>query len=713
MRLQALLRQILSNSIIATVTKRQAFLFISVIVFVLSVALVFLEPLRTVQWKIEDLFFRARPVSTQITIIAIDDKSLSPEGGLGRFRDWPRSYYADLIRKINPFKPAVVAFDLDFRNPSQGMSGAALKQITEANLLETVRQYQGEVHPDDADFNRTLSEGGPVVLTSSLLYSERLEEDATILKEPAGVAGPIFKGDKISVGYKDVLRDRDGVLRRFAPKVRMNATDLFNFPATIVKSSAQAASLPDTESGEQIRIAYNARPFSYTMIPFVDVLKGSFDPKSIEGKIVLVGATASILQDIHSTPTSRDFMAGVEVNANMVQQLMEGRSLNEQGLVSLIVLLALISFGATLAFLKLSLRGLLITFGAAVFLYPVAAFALYQQGMALNVVYPEMALVSCAIAVLWYRNKTEFREKAEIKRAFAHYVSPVVVDELAKNPDSLKLGGSRKQITVLFSDIVGFTTLSERLSPEDTVALLNDYLTAMTEVIFSHGGTLDKYQGDAIMALFGAPLDDEHHAVNAGQAALGMRRALVGLHEKWNTLPELPFKDELIQLDFRVGMATGPAVIGNVGSEKRFDYTAIGDIVNLGSRLESINRKYGTHILVDKTTFITITNNHNPFVFRKLDTVRVKGKRQETELFEIVTFLDTVTAEVKTMLDDFENGRILYTQRNFMDARQYFESALQHVPDDGPSRIFLNRCNFFIRKPPSLDWSAVIELTEK
>jgi adenylate cyclase len=399
--------------------------------------------------------------------------------------------------------------------------------------------------------------------------------------------------------------------------------------------------------------------------------------------------------------------------ANMVQQIFEGKLMKEQGTFSLWMVLFVMSVGGALVLSFISLRLLIVLFAIVLVGFPALAYGMYQTGTVMNIVYPETAWIFVGMASLWYRNKTELRAKREIKKAFAHYVSPVVVNELVKNPDSLKLGGKRQQISVMFSDIVGFTTLAEKLSPEDTVALLNDYLTAMTEVVFSYHGTLDKYQGDAIMALYSAPLDDPHHAVNACSTALGMRMALVTLHEKWNSIPQLPMKDKLIGLDFRVGIATGPAVIGNVGSEKRFDYTAIGDIVNLGSRLESINRKYGTRVIVDKGTFTSVTENHNPFIFRKLDTVRVKGKEKETEIFEVVGFAENATVETKAMLDDFENGRILYTQRNFIEAKQYFEAALARVKDDGPSQIYRNRCNFYLRKPPGREWSPVVNLEEK
>jgi len=721
------------------VKKTHIKLIIALAIFLIIIGLATWNPLQVVQWKVTDLFFRGKPPSDLITIIAIDDKSLSPEAGLGRFKDWPRSYYAQLLRAFAKNNPKVAAFDLDFRQKSRGMS--------ELRLIQLLRDYERFVataggaqygwhtllkrfepqadsaeltHPDDVDFQKAIDESNfPVALSSELILSEEPSGD----QFPAnrGAIEPIFKGANAEVGFRNVLRDRDGVLRRFQPWVEKMPF----FPLAISNAYAlgkeqiapdayiagAASSTGTSESQEPIR--YTAKPFSYRTISFYDALRGNYEPEAIAGKIVLVGATARVLQDFHLTPTSRDAMPGVEINANIVQQILDAKFSREQGSISLFILLAVFTLGGSFIFFKLTLRASVLIFAAILIGYPAAAFALYQTGTVLNVIYPEIAWLFTALGTLWYRNQTEFREKRALKKAFAHYVSPVVVNEIAKNPAALKLGGNRKPVSVMFSDIVGFTTLAEKLSPEDTVALLNDYLTAMTEVVFEYHGTLDKYQGDAIMALFGAPLDDHHHAMNACHTALAMRKALVTLHEKWNSVPQLPFKDELIKLDFRVGIATGPAVIGNVGSEKRFDYTAIGDIVNLGSRLESVNKKYGTHIIVDKNTFMAVTENRNPFVFRKLDTVRVKGKAQETEIFEVAALAENATSDMKSMLDDFENGRMLYTQRNFGEAKQYFEAALAKFPNDSPSQIYRNRCAFYLRKPPGREWEAVVGLEEK
>lgn len=691
--------------------KTKSALTLGILVLAVSAIIAWFSPLQTIQWKISDLFFKGRGASNLITIIAIDETSIGPDSGLGRFKDWPRSYYSQLLRAIGPKAPAVIAFDLDFREASHGISSLRLQQLLREyervageggnlNWPSLLKKFEDpKDHPDDIDFQKAIDESPvPVVLTSTLAFNE----DGSV----KSVIAPIFLGPNVIVGYKNVMRDRDGVLRRFMPKaVGPDGQELQSFAAAI------ASKKPDIE--DQILINYAAKPFSFRQISFVDLLAGNYDKSDIEGKIVIVGATANILQDFHPTPTGSEAMPGVEINANVVQQLKEGISVSEQGKFSLFALLIILSIIGSFVLLVAPIHYFVWIFSVVLLALPAAAYGFYQTGFVMNVVYPEITWIFAGIAVLIYRNKTELRANREIKRAFAHYVSPVVVNELVKYPAALKLGGKREQISVLFSDIVGFTSFAEKLSPEDTVAVLNDYLTAMTEVVFGYNGTLDKYQGDAIMALFGAPLIDEHHTVNACHAALGMRRALTSLHEKWNLLPEFPLKEDLIRLDFRVGIATGPAVVGNVGSEKRFDYTAIGDIVNLGSRLEGVNKKYGTHVIVDKNTFTAVTENHNPFIFRKLDTVRVKGKAHETEIFEVYSLAENVTSDTRVMLDDFENGRILYTQRNFAEAKQYFDAALEKVPGDGPSSIYVNRCKFFLRKPPSLDWSPVVNLEEK
>lgn len=689
-------------------------------VFVLIGALVLWNPLQVIQWKLTDLFFINREVSDEITIIGIDDYSRSPEANLGPFRDWPREYYARLLDVIKKYEPAVVAFDLQFPSASKGMSEFRIQQILRAsergenvnwyNLLSLFEPGEGKItHPDDVAFQEALDESTTIIMPANLIVSNLKESNSVEpLADDLELVPSIFSGENIVQGYSRTLIDRDGVLRRFQPRFKTHN----HFSTAIYEAFVQnqsSLSLPQ----EPVRINYTGAPFEYRKISFADILTGQFNSEHIQGKIVLVGVYSTALQDFRETPTDSQPMFGVEIHANIIQQLIEGRMLGEMGKFATLLLVLVLSIGGALLFMRLSLRAMLILFGAGIVFYPTLAFAAHQIGYQPNVVYPVLAWAATFGGALWYRNVTEFKEKRQITDAFSHYVSPVIVQEIAKNPENLQLGGKRQRISIMFSDIVGFTSISEKLSPEETVALLNSYLDAMSEVIFGFQGTLDKFQGDAIMAMFGAPLHDDHRAVNACHTALGMRKVLANLHERWNQVVKVSRKELLTKLDFRVGIATGDAVIGNVGSKKRFDYTAIGDIVNLGSRLESINRKYGTQVIVDKNTFTEITSNHNPFIFRKLDMVRVKGKEEVTEIFELVALKEQLKEDMKTMLDDFENGRILYTQRNFAEAKQYFEAALNHFPHDGPSSIYLNRCAFFIRKPPARTWDAVVDMEEK
>lgn len=699
---------------------------------VLGLAVLFIHPFSTLQNSISDLFFSPKNVQSPITIVAIDEKSISPEGQLGRFKDWPRTYYAQALRELNKYDPAVVGIDLDFRDRSRGISAQRLQQFTDLkksgirsdidwnSIIALFMQDSGaaSTHPDDVELQKTLLETKRVVLIEPLFTTTATpvvvaEGSQGVLPSVNGTITPIFSGASIVSGFNNAFYDPDGVVRHFLSV--LGSEKSFSYVLAQQYAQAQGKSLLETSFNDETfyRIRYLAEAGqSFNTVSFIDVVNGKVDAGLIKNHIVIIGGTAGILNDIAQTPTGSNAMPGVEILATATQQILDNFVMQESGIVWRVVSLLLLLVIAVL-FLQLSLSyfaGLCI---ALLVVLPLAGYIAYQDGLVLDVLHPLIALIVTALIVLWYRNKTELKAKRAIKNAFAHYVSPLVVNQLAKDPSQLALGGSRQTITVLFSDIVGFTTLSEKLTPEDTVALLNDYLTAMTDVIFEFGGTLDKYQGDAIMALFGAPLADKNHAANAVQCALRMRQALVSLHDKWAAIANLPFKEELTQLDFRVGIATGPAVIGNVGSQKRFDYTAIGDIVNLGSRLESINRKYGTRIIVNKGTFTTITENSNPFACRKLDVVRVKGKSIETEIFEVVGLHDSFNADMKAMLDDFENARVMYTERNFAGAKEAFRAILERFPEDGPSSIYKNRCEFFMRKPPNIDWSPIVNLEEK
>ncbi|MBI5966515.1 MAG: adenylate/guanylate cyclase domain-containing protein [Deltaproteobacteria bacterium] len=317
--------------------------------------------------------------------------------------------------------------------------------------------------------------------------------------------------------------------------------------------------------------------------------------------------------------------------------------------------------------------------------------------------YPLLNLILTYLGITGYRYMTEEREKKKIRGAFQYYLSPSVVDQMLHNPEKLKLGGEKKDLTVLFSDIRGFTSISERMTPETLVKFLNEYLTKMTDIVFKYDGLLDKYMGDALMAIWGAPLDQPDHAQRACYTALEMVEELWGLQKKWSA-------EGLPTLNIGIGINAGPMVVGNMGSERRFDYTVMGDSVNLGSRLEGLNKLYGTNVIVSEMTYERVREE---ILGRELDSVRVKGKDQRVRIYELLARRGTASAEQKAMAEEFHSALAEYENRQWDKALEAFRSILANHPNDGPAKLYAERCQILKDNPPAPDWDGVYTLTTK
>jgi len=350
------------------------------------------------------------------------------------------------------------------------------------------------------------------------------------------------------------------------------------------------------------------------------------------------------------------------------------------------VLLFFSGLMATLAgFAALTLAYLGLTVGA------------FHFGWWADPVLPGIALgLSFALAAA-FSYATEGRQKLYIRRMFGQYMSETVINHLLEHPEKLQLGGERRRVTLFFSDLAGFTTISERLSPETVVSLLNDYLSRMTEIILAEAGTVDKFEGDAIMAFWGAPLDQADQASRACRAALRQRAALQELNRGFAGL-------DLPPLSMRIGLHTGDAIVGNLGSAKRFDYTVIGDTVNLASRLEGVNKFYGSHIMASE---VTVAECAGVVEFRELDLVAVKGKEQAVRVFEVLGLTGELEPELIKRRQDFAQALELYRQRRFSEALAGFEAMCTADPEDGPARTYRDRCRRFQEAPPPADWDTV------
>jgi len=326
----------------------------------------------------------------------------------------------------------------------------------------------------------------------------------------------------------------------------------------------------------------------------------------------------------------------------------------------------------------------------------------FLKGSWLNFTIPALTITANVLLVSLYRALIEEKEKRRVRTAFGQYLSPEVVRRLLLNPELVE--PRKTEITVMFSDIRGFTTISEKLDAQELAVFLNQYLSDMTQIVFERRGTLDKYIGDAVMAFWGAPFEEEGHAVLGCQTALDMMAKIHKMQKNWEAQGKP-------RLDIGIGLNTGVASVGNMGSSLRYGYTALGDSVNLSSRLEGLNKDYGTHILVNETTYLAARNSG--FIFRELDLIRVKGKLQPVVIYELVAFSSDLTAEIQTLLDRFCEARELYRQRRWLEAQTAFQSILDQWPNDGPARAYWKRCQEYLFDEPSTNWDGVFTMTHK
>jgi adenylate cyclase len=334
-----------------------------------------------------------------------------------------------------------------------------------------------------------------------------------------------------------------------------------------------------------------------------------------------------------------------------------------------------------------------------------AAFELFiRSSLLLNIICPAITIAVNYVGITAYRYVTERRQKAMIKGIFSLYLHPDVVNEITAHPEKLQLGGEQKELTVLFSDIVNFTTISEKMPPQELVILLNDFLDRMTDIVKKHYGTVDKYVGDAIVAFWGAPKSQDDHALRACKTALEMQRTLAEMRMKQVAEMKPP-------LSIRIGVNTGPMVVGNMGGTERFSYTVIGDSVNLGSRLESANKQYGTSVMISENTYEKVKND---VIVRELDLLVVKGKTAPIRAYELLALTtDGIPEEQRQKIDSFARGLVFFRNREFDNAITSLTHALEIDPDDMPSRLYIERSRHYIDTPPPPDWDGVFVMKTK
>ncbi|MES2614143.1 MAG: adenylate/guanylate cyclase domain-containing protein [Bdellovibrionota bacterium] len=425
-------------------------------------------------------------------------------------------------------------------------------------------------------------------------------------------------------------------------------------------------------------------------------------PKKLP-EILIYGGVGTGTNDKRPSPFDERFDGvGFHVTAveNILTQNFMKRSLKAPFIELSVLIISGLIFSIALRYMS-SLIAAVFIFSSMIIFYFIDQYFIFGKGTWYYVGMFYIQSIGIYICITVFKYFTEEREKRKVKGAFQHYLNPSVINKMIENPSLLKLGGEKKYLTVFFSDVRGFTTISEQLSPEKLTALLNEYFTPMTKIVFDSSGLLDKYIGDAMMAVWGAPVYFEDHADRAIQSSLQMLDKLAILQKKWES-EGLPF------LDVGIGLNTGDMVVGNMGSEQRFDYTVLGDSVNLGSRIESINKNYGTRLLCSEFTKNAL-KNPELFLLRELDIIRVKGKTEPVKIFEVMQFNSENKDFIKKIIQIFVEGLNYYRSSQWDLAIEKFNAVIQLRSDDGPSLEFIERCNYLRHKEFSAEepWDGV------
>jgi adenylate cyclase len=604
---------------------------------------------------VSDLLFIPRAVPDSIAIIAIDEQSIQT---IGQW-PWPRAIFAQALQRLED--ASVVGVDVNFKEASR--LGLA----------------------DDRALSHALrSSNVPVVLASEM------QSDGALIRPISEFASVSFQG------IANVTIDSDGIART----IRLRRGTALSLGAMVGKLAGGI-----TEFSERAeRINFIGPDASIPTRSFLDLIEGRIPQSFLQNRIILIGATAHDLQDFQNTPFG--LMSGVEIQATIAENVLANNFLATSSYLDTLLTLVAGLCALGIGFAARRIWVIVLALAAMVVVVWAIVFVAFTQGMILDLLMPTIAIIASAGAAVLERYSTTARERRFIHDTFSRYLAPQVIAELLRDPSRVRLGGERRTLTILFSDIRGFTTLSETMSPQDLGHFLNRYLSAMTDLVLENRGVIDKYIGDAIMAFWGAPLDDETHALNGVRSALAMVKALEEFNEESVKLGKPT-------IAVGVGLNTGAVTVGNMGSEKRFDYTVIGDEVNLASRLEGLTKTYGVSIIVSDAVLQQIGADvcaREGIMAREIDRVRVKGKTQPVIIHQVMQ--PQVAERVRAHQELFTQGLAHYYAGRWNEALASLGEFIKHIDSDGPAELICERCREFVQSPPD-QWAGVYEMTHK
>ncbi|HEY7535042.1 MAG TPA: adenylate/guanylate cyclase domain-containing protein, partial [Thermodesulfobacteriota bacterium] len=642
----------------------------------------------------------------------VDQESIDALNREGITWPWPRQIYAPIVEYLS--EADAVFIDILFTEPSSYgqeddlIFADAIKKASNVYLPIFLSKRKENISDGEEDFIKRIA------IKDKISAKSKFNSVIT----PIDVLRKSIKGS----GNVTISPDDDGVYRTIPLFFQLNQFIIPHFligyliDEGVIKIKQNAIYVKDTkipllDGSFMPRYYRDKQPFK--VLSTADILKSYLDSKAsinpiiqkdfFKGKLVFIGLTAAGLYDLKPTSVS-SISTGVLIHATTLANILNRdfiRPVNDIVVILFMLLICLIISYSVLRhhslFINLSL--FLILLSAIILITAI----LFKRAVYLNIISPISSLMASFIISVAYSYATEGRQRLLLKRTFLQYMDKRIADYLLENPTLIKPGGHNRRLTVFFADIAGFTTITERTPAEKIARMLHKVLNSLTEVIIRNNGVIDKYIGDCVMAFWGAPIETDKDEINACYAAT---QCLDSLSELNNLLQEEGFPE----INIRIGIHSGDAVAGNIGSDRLFNYTAIGDTVNLASRLESVNKFFKTRIIVSEDT---IRETDNYFFTRGLGLIEVKGKTLPIRIFELIGEKDNITPDKKDLVMLFQQGIIFYEDRKWLEAIQIFDNILYKYPNDGPSEFYKNRCEYLISNSFLTENWNIIKFTEK
>ena len=727
----------------------------------IALALTITKPNALEQFEMKSLDFRFQargpiPADPRVAIIAVDDNALAE---VGRW-PWPRDVIAQVVDKaVGKYGAKALGFDIVFSEAQVNKvdetvrilrKAVASDPYTKANLawleqhrkwgdvdaeLESVIQkYKNKLvpgyffYPQGADVPELVLAQMPAEreLMQSLAMTSQFTKEAMLgMPHIEGIEGnlPRITQAADAIGFFNFFPDSDGTVRRIP---LMAELDGFVYPSMGMQTLRMYLDWPDMavvvgevgveevhlgplsmqtdERGNMLLNHYGpGRTFKH--ISAADILYDRLQGDELKDKIVIFGVTAIGVYDYRPTPFDSVF-PGVEGHAVAIANILNGEELRRPAVVEVLELLSVLLLSILAGYLVYRrpplVQGVSII-GIPLLILGFSQWMFTEQHIWIQETYLIVGVLLATLPTALFGYIVESRKRAFIHDAFSHYLAPSVVENLAKNPDALKLGGEEKHLTAFFSDIAAFSTFSEKLTPSELVAFLNRYLTAMSDILLEKKGTIDKYEGDAIVSFFGAPIDLEDHAVRCVVAALEQQKRLAVLREEWK-------EEGLPEVHVRIGINSGPMVVGNMGTQLSMNYTIMGDHVNLAARLEGVCKVYRVPILMSKDTYVLVRNEISA---RFVDRVRVVGRSKPVDLYQPIGVRSEVTQEQIQESRAYEQAWSLMMNGQYEDALQAMTILYVENSECGLYEVMVNRLKTYTQTPPPDDWSGVFNLKSK